>query len=121
MEITDTLVNCYRISPIISQLLGSAVMSPQLHLPASMTELLISTGVHSRSSCGNLSEPNPVSTLHGNRSKFISIPRSSILSSSDTTSSIDSSYLSRWLLHNTLPSKSGTLYINLIMEPEVTH
>jgi hypothetical protein len=58
-------------------------------LPASATELLISTGVHSPCPMGTMSEPNPVSALHGNRYGFILMPRpSSILPSCDTGAGI---------------------------------
>lgn len=44
-------------------------------LPASAIQFGISAGVHSRGCRGTVSEPDPLSALHGTRQGFKSVPR----------------------------------------------
>ncbi len=52
-------------------------MSPHPSLPASKTQLVVSTGVHSRGCRGTVSEPNPLSALRSKWYRFNSVLRRS--------------------------------------------
>lgn len=74
------LIHCFAVNLLSDKsdsLLGS--QDTNMHhctgSSASTTELLISTGVHSPCSMGNMSEPNPLSALHGRWYRCILMPR----------------------------------------------